>query len=117
MTFLLADDNPRMLASMKHFLLTGIPGQHTIFEASDGEQAMELYERLRPDWVLMDIMMEPVDGLTATRKITAVHPDAKIIIVTNFDDEKYRHAAKEAGARGFVLKEHLEQIRTVLDEK
>jgi DNA-binding NarL/FixJ family response regulator len=117
MTFLVAEDNPRMRASIEQFLLTRVPGQHTVFEVADGAQAIEAYERKRPDWVLMDIMMEPMDGLTATRRIIAEYPEAKIIVVTNYDDEKYRRAAKEAGARGFVLKEHLEQIRSVFDEK
>jgi DNA-binding NarL/FixJ family response regulator len=116
MVFLIADDNSRMRASIKHFLSTRIPNHHMIHEAADGGAAIELYERAHPDWVLMDIQMEPVDGLVASRTILAAHPDAKIIILTNYDDSGYRQAAKALGTRAFILKEHLSQIPIILSE-
>ncbi len=114
MVFLIAEDNPLMRASIKNFLLTRIPGQHTVYEASDGAEAIELYERIHPDWVFMDIVMEPVDGLVASRRLRSAHPEAKIIILTNYADKQYRRAADELGVRGFLLKEHLDQIPKVL---
>jgi DNA-binding NarL/FixJ family response regulator len=62
----------------------------------------------------MDIKMEPMDGLTATRAIIASHPFAKIIILTSYDDARYRKAAREAGTIAFVSKEHLQDIPTIL---
>ncbi|MCI0487594.1 MAG: response regulator, partial [Blastocatellia bacterium] len=70
-----------------------------------------------PDWVLMDIMMERVDGITATREIRRAFPDARIVIVTNFDDAKFRDAAREAGAGYYVPKENLMAVRAVLLQK
>jgi len=105
-----------MRASIKRFLSTRIPNHHTIFEASDGSEAVELYEREHPDWVLMDIMMEPMDGLAASRRIISAHPDAKIIILTNFADKHTRQAAEEAGVRAFLPKEQLNDITSVLFE-
>ena len=105
-----------MRASIKSFLSTKIPNHHTIYEASDGSEAVDLYEREHPDWVLMDIMMEPMDGLVASRKIMTAHPEAKIIILTNFDDKRYRQAAQEAGVRAFLPKEQLNNITAVLFE-
>ncbi len=117
MTFLIAEDSRGMRASVKSFLFSRVPGQHSISEASDGAEAIELFEEVRPDWVLMDIMMEPLDGLTAARQIITAHPDAKIIMLTHFSDEQYRRAAKEAGVRAFVLKENLPEIRALILEK
>ena len=114
MTFLIAEDNLRMRESIKRTILKVIPNHHTVHEATDGGAAIELYERAHPDWVLMDIQMEPVDGLVASRTILAAHPDAKIIILTNYDDAGYRQAAKAMGTRAFILKEHLNEIPTIL---
>ena len=114
MTFLIAEDNGRMRESIKRYILGRIPDHHSIYEAADGGEAIDLYDRVRPDWVLMDIMMEPVDGLAASRTIKAAHPDAKIIILTNYDDAGYRKAAKDAGTEAFVLKENLNEIPDIL---
>jgi two-component system response regulator DegU len=114
MMFLVAEDNAQMRDSIKRYLSTRIPDRHTVYEAGDGAEAIELYERFRPDWVLMDIAMEPIDGLTASRRILEMHPDANIIILTNYDDAGYRAAAKKAGTKAFVLKEHLSTIGSIL---
>ena len=116
MVFLIAEDSSRMRESIKRTILSKLPNHHTIHEAADGGAAVELYEQTHPDWVLMDIQMEPVDGLAATRTILAAHPDAKIIILTNYDDAGYRRAAAAMGTRAFVLKEHLNEIPVVLSE-
>ena len=116
MTFLIAEDSQRMRDSIKRTILSSLPNHHTIHEATDGGAAIELYERAHPDWVLMDIQMKPIDGLVASRTILAAHPDAKIIILTNYDDSGYRRAAKALGTRGFILKEHLSEIPIILSE-
>jgi len=64
--------------------------------------------------VLMDIEMNGLDGITATRRIKAAHPAAKIIIVTNYDDPALREAARNAGACGYVLKENLFEVSSLL---
>ncbi len=114
MTFLIADDNAAMRASISRFLCASLPNDHVILEAADGGEAISVYERTHPDWVLMDIAMEPVDGLAASSSIMALHPEAKIIILTNYDDARYRAAAKGAGVRAYILKEHLSEIPRVL---
>jgi DNA-binding NarL/FixJ family response regulator len=62
----------------------------------------------------MDIVMKKVDGLEATRQIKSVWPDAKIVIVTSYDDDELKQASTEAGACAYVLKEHLFEIRSLL---
>jgi len=114
MMFLIAEDNARMREAIKRYLCSNIPDHHTVVEAADGGEAIEFYERVKPDWVLMDIAMEPMDGLAASRTILAAHPQAKIIILTNYDEARYRTAAKEAGAKAFILKEHLSDILSIL---
>lgn len=85
-----------------------------ISECSDGAQAVTLYAALRPDWVLMDIEMKEMDGIAATRRITSDFPEAKIVIVTNYDDAMLRAAAQSAGAYDYILKESLFAVRSLL---
>jgi DNA-binding NarL/FixJ family response regulator len=83
-------------------------------ECSDGSEAMSAYERLRPDWILMDIDMKGLDGITATRQIVSAHPEAKIMIVTDYNDADLRRSASDAGAAEYVVKENLLDIVDVL---
>ena len=72
------------------------------------------YGRLQPDCVLMDIEIEGVDGITATRQIIDAYPQARILIVTNYNDDNLRRAAREAGACRYIVKEHLLDILEIL---
>ncbi len=80
-------------------------------ECRDGRDALALYEKHRPAWVLMDIRMEHLDGLAATQQITSAWPSARVLIVTAHTDEDLREAAHQAGACGYVSKENLLEIR------
>ena len=90
-------------------------------QGADGEQAVDLASRLQPDVILMDVRMPGMDGLTATRRITALSPDRpepRVIVLTTFDLDEYVMAAIKAGASGFLLKDTepetlLSSIRTV----
>ena len=62
----------------------------------------------------MDIRMKEVDGLTATQQITTVWPDARVVIVTSYNDASLREAARQASACGYVLKEDLLELRSIL---
>ncbi len=114
MTFLVVDDNQGFRETVSRYILANIPNHHCIFEATDGEEAASLYEQVHPDWVLMDIDMAPMDGLAGSRAILSKHPEGKIVILTNYDDPDFRDAAKEAGTLAFVLKEHLNDIRSIV---
>src|SRR5262245_36226831 len=85
-----------------------------IFECGDGKEAQSFYAEHLPDWVLMDVRMPEVDGITATRMIKSNHPEAKIIIVTTYDGEAIRETARSAGAFAYVLKEDLSDLRKIL---
>ncbi len=88
-----------------------------VIECADGVEAFVVYEKNLPEWVLMDIQMTKKDGLTATREICAAYPSARVVIVTNYDGDEIREAARKAGAIGFVLKENLLELRGILTAK
>ncbi len=85
-----------------------------IYECGDGLASLAVYQEERPDFVLMDIQMLQMGGLAATRKIAEYDPQARVIIVTNYDEPALRIAAEEAGACGYVAKEDLFGIIAVL---
>ncbi|MGH9759898.1 MAG: response regulator transcription factor [Blastocatellia bacterium] len=110
---LIVEDNEGMRRMIKS-LVSGLAD--AIYEC-DGIDALSLYQAHHPDWVLMDIEMEPVDGLTATRQIKAAFPDAKVMMITNFGDSQMREAARLAGANEYVTKENLLDVRRILASK
>ena len=75
-----------------------------IGEAEDGQEGVEQALSLRPDVILMDLVMDGMDGIEATKEILAQWPEAKIIIVTSFIDDEKVFPAMEAGASGYMLK-------------
>ena len=85
-----------------------------VYECSDGAEAIAAYASHRPDWVFMDIRMKGMDGLEATRRITAAFPEAKIAIVTVCKGDDLRHAARAAGASHYVVKDNLLELCRIL---
>lgn len=100
---LLVDDQPLLLQGFSMILSTE-PDLQVVGEVSDGQQAVDAIGALRPDVVLMDVQMPVLDGIEATRRITADHPDVRVVILTTFDRDDYIFDALEAGASGFLLK-------------
>jgi two-component system response regulator DesR len=107
----LVEDNAAMRTLIRSLVESVTP---TVHECADGESAVDLYARLRPDAVLMDINLGGMDGIAATRAIREADPDARVIIVTENGDEGYRRAAEVAGASGFVLKQDLRGLPALL---
>ena len=111
---LIVDDN-KQIRRMIRSLVEDLDGD--IFECADGTEAVSACELRQPDWVLMDVQMSPMDGLTATRKIKGFFPKTKIAIVTNHDDTKTRKAATDAGASAFFNKDNLMSLRELINDK
>ena len=103
---LLADDQA-LLRSGLRALLDGEPDIAVVGEAADGAEAARLAAELEPDLVLMDIRMPQVDGLAATKSITADRrlADVRIVILTTFDLDEYVFEALRSGASGFLVKD------------
>jgi DNA-binding NarL/FixJ family response regulator len=112
----LADDEAMVRAGLR-MLLEHQPDLEVVGEASDGVEAVAVVARTRPDVVLLDIRMPRADGITAAREILAAG-DARVIILTTFDEDEHVAAALRAGVSGFLLKvappeQLLAAVRTV----
>jgi CheY-like chemotaxis protein len=111
MRLLIVEDNYQMRRLIKS-LVCDIAD--SIIECIDGSEALQAYRTHRPDWVMMDIEMKTLDGISATRQIRADFPDARIMIVTEYDQPEWREEAQSAGACEYVLKENLLEVRRIL---
>jgi NarL family two-component system response regulator LiaR len=103
LTVLIADDHPLVREAL-HRALDVEEDMKVVAEASDGEEAVKLASELKPDVVVMDIVMPKVNGIEATRKIKEIAPDTAILILTAYDDEEYVLGLLDAGAAGYLLK-------------
>ena len=112
-TILIVDDSAPMRRTIRS-LLGKVAGE--MHECSDGDEALAAYERYWPDWVVMDIKMERVDGIAATRLIVAEYPDAKVAILTSYDEPDLAKLARDAGARACLLKDDLRSLRRIVEE-
>lgn len=115
-------DDMQLMRSGLSMVLDSLDDMDVVMEAEDGRQAIERLQVVPCDVILMDVRMEGMDGLTATRKITSSTPptgvDPGIIILTTFDEDEYVMEAIRSGASGFLVKDAptenmIEAIRTV----
>jgi DNA-binding NarL/FixJ family response regulator len=86
-------------------LLSVQPGLEVAGEAANGEEALRQASALQPDVILMDLQMPVLDGAAATRRLKALQPGAKVIILTTFDDDENVFEGLRAGAVGYLLKD------------
>lgn len=100
---LLAEDHAVVREGTRQ-IVEAEPAIEVVGEAGDGAEVVSLALALRPDVVLMDLHMPVLNGIEATRRIVADAPDARILILSAYDDEDYVSAALEAGASGYLLK-------------
>lgn len=97
------DDHEMVRIGVSSYL-SAQPDIEVVGEAADGKIGVELALELRPDIILMDLVMKEMDGIEATRRIIEKWPEAKIIIVTSFLDDEKVYPALEAGATSYMLK-------------
>jgi two-component system NarL family response regulator len=101
---LLVDDHAIVREGLRSFLEAG--GEAVIVaEAGDGQAAIELFRRHRPDITIMDVRLPGMSGIEVTEKVIREFPDAKIIVLTTFENDGYVHAALDAGAWAYLIKD------------
>jgi len=98
----IADDHALFRDGLRSLLST--QGHDIVGEAKNGREAIDLARRLKPDLILMDVQMPEIDGLAATRTLTAELPDVKVIILTATEDDAKLFEAIKSGAQGYLLK-------------
>jgi DNA-binding NarL/FixJ family response regulator len=114
MKILIADDHALFRDSLRSLLEAH--GFELLGEARNGREAVELARKLKPDVVLMDLSMPEMDGLAATKLISAEQPDVKVVILTASDEDSKLFEAIKAGAQGYLLKNlESEEFFSLLD--
>src|SRR5260221_14595294 len=110
MKILIADDS----AAMRQCIKQTLSEMHVTLECKNGREAVRISAAEQPDWGLLDIQMPELDGLSAAREIKANWPEGRGLFVTAHDEKRFRAAASHLGAKGYVLKEHLEEINQIV---
>ena len=101
---IIADDHAVVREGLEA-ILSAQPDMTLVGVATNGAEAVSLTEGLKPDVILMDLVMPQMDGLAAIRSIMADHPDARILVLTSFADDERVFPAIKAGAMGYLLKD------------
>lgn len=109
MELLLIDDDFFVTTALKT-ILEADPEMNVAAVGQSGEEAVALYERYKPDVLLMDIHMKEMNGLEASRLILAQDPQARILLLTTFSDDEYIVKALRLGTKGYLLKQDYEHI-------
>ena len=109
MKVLIVDDDKLVCTSLK-IILESDPDIEVVDLGYNGEMAVDLYDRLNPDILLMDIRMDTMTGLQGAEIILKKHKDAKILFLTTFLDDEYIIKALNIGSKGYLLKQNFESI-------
>ncbi|MCL2080936.1 MAG: response regulator transcription factor [Oscillospiraceae bacterium] len=113
MKIVIVDDDRFICASLKT-ILQADPEIEVAAVGASGEEAVRLYESVRPDILLTDIRMDGMSGLEAGERILRTYPNARILFLTTFSDNEYIVKALRMGAKGYLIKQNAETIATAL---
>ncbi|MBI3195777.1 MAG: response regulator transcription factor [Ignavibacteriae bacterium] len=108
---MIVDDNKKVRTMIQQVINNATA---TYFEFSDGHEAVENYAQCKPDLVLMDVKMQRMNGIEATKAIMKKDPRAKIVMVTQYDDPNLMESALVAGAIAYVTKDKLLEVRKIV---
>src|SRR5271170_6005201 len=109
---MIVDDHASTRELIRKFLT--IPGI-TFQECVSGEEAVTCAREFKPHWVTMDVQLPGLNGFESTRAVRREHPEARVLIVTAFNEPHYRDLAHSSGAVGFILKENILALRLMLE--
>jgi len=113
MKLILIDDDNLVRVSLQKILESD--GFEIVGSANDGSEALHLYKELKPDVVLLDIRMKNVNGIEAARTILEFDENAKILLLTTFEDDEYIAEALSLGVKGYLLKQDYESITPAIN--
>lgn len=108
MKIIIVDDDPLVVSSLK--TIVNASGIEVLAIGYNGIEAVDLYKKHRPDLILMDIRMEKMNGIEATKEVIEYDPKAKILLITTFQDDEYILSAINLGCKGYILKQNIEGI-------
>lgn len=114
MRVVLIDDDQLVCISLKMILEAG-DGIEVAAVGNDGSQALSLYQKYKPDVLLMDIRMQGMNGTEALAELLRIFPEAKVLFLTTFVDDEYIVKALELGAKGYIIKQNFEHIIPALE--
>jgi DNA-binding NarL/FixJ family response regulator len=112
MRILIVEDNPKMRELLKIFL----SDVADVCECTDGDEVLGAYTDWQPTWVVMDVQMQRVGGINATRQLKNAFPESRVVMLSEHDDSEIQAAAIEAGAFGYLVKDDLNALRLFLLE-
>jgi two-component system response regulator DegU len=112
MKLLIVDDNPKIRKMLREILSSKF---EEIYEHHDGLGAEETYDKIQPDYVLMDIKMKHTDGISATKNILQKFPRAKIIMISHYNHPDIKENAFVAGAMKFINKDNLTELLKIFN--
>lgn len=108
MKVIIVDDDYLVVQSLKTIVIAN--GIEVLAVGHDGIEAVKLYNEHKPDLILMDIRMEKMNGIDATKEILEIDPSAKILLITTFQDDEYISQALSLGCKGYILKQNIQGI-------
>ncbi|MDR7857368.1 response regulator transcription factor [Tissierella sp.] len=108
MKVIIVDDDYLVVNSLKTIVIAS--GIDVLAVGHDGREAVQLYNEYKPDLILMDIRMEKMNGIEATEEILKIDPNAKILLITTFQDDEYISSALSLGCKGYILKQNISGI-------
>jgi DNA-binding NarL/FixJ family response regulator len=109
---LICDDHASTREVIKRFLV--MPGI-TVRECASGEEAVVCAREFKPNWVTMDIKLPGLNGFETTAALKQAHPEARVLIVSAYNEPRFRELAHSCGAVGFILKENILALRMMLE--
>lgn len=108
MNIIIVDDDHLVVNSLKTIVESG--GINVVGLGYSGSEAIDLFQRYKPDLILMDIRMKDMTGIEATKEILKLNSEAKILLITTFQDDEYIREALSLGCKGYILKQNIDSI-------
>jgi len=108
MKIVIVDDDPIVVSALSTIVENS--NYQVVAKGNDGKEAVELYKKYQPDLLMTDIRMSGISGIEAAETILKSHKDARILLITTFEDDDYIHQALNLGCKGYLLKDNLSGI-------